>query len=71
MAGRDPSGPVADPEVGALAQGVAAHIAGLLEEGSTLAAKARDAGDALTLCQLGEDVAILASAMAVLVRSRR
>lgn len=71
MAGRDPSGPVTDPEVGPLVQGVAAHIAGLLEDGSALAAKAHGASDALALRKLGEDVAILSSAMAVLVRTRR
>lgn len=71
MAGGDLSGPVAEPEAGSVVQGVAAHIAGLLEEGSVLAAKARDAGDALALRNLGEDVALLASALAVLVRTRR
>lgn len=71
MAGGEPSGPVADPEIGPLVQGVAAHIAGLLEDGSLLAAKARGAGDALALRQLGEDVAVLSSAMAVLVRTLR
>lgn len=71
MAGSDSSGPIADPEVGPLVQGVAAHIAALLEDGSILAAKAHGARDAIVLRQLGEDVAILSSAMAVLVRTHR
>jgi len=71
MAGGEPSGSVADPEVGPLVQGVAAHIASLLEDGSVLAAKAQGSCDAIALRQLGEDVAILSSAMAVLVRTRR
>lgn len=62
------SGQAPDEVTGSLARGVAAHIAGLMEDGSTLAAKARTADDAAALRRLGEDIATLAAAMAVLVR---
>lgn len=58
------SGQAPDGATGSLARGVAAHIAALMEDGSTLAARAH----AAALRRLGEDIATLAAAMAVLVR---
>lgn len=62
------SGQAPDGATGSLARGVAAHIAALMENGSTLAAKACTADDAAALRRLGEDIATLAAAMEVLVR---
>lgn len=59
-----------DPEWRETFNRLSALVASLLEEGSLFAARARTPADAAALRQLGEDVAILSAAMAVLVRTR-
>lgn len=59
-----------DPERRAAAGHLSAAIAGLLEDGSLRAARARTVQDATCLADLGREVTLLADAMVVLLRSR-
>lgn len=64
----EPSG---DQDAARIAAELSAIMAGLLEDASLVAARATSAADALALRQIGEDVAVLALAMEILLRRSR
>lgn len=62
--------PADSPESDATFAGLSSVVAGLMEDGSVLALRARTAGDVAALQSLVADLTALTAAMAVLLRTR-